>query len=299
MELPEERYPAIDGDPILYRCGFAAEQRIYECNGEDFLSKRDLIDAYGKDAEYTFRKEAEPLENALANVRSVMEGILETTQADNYSVFISSNTPTFRDDRAMIRPYKGNRAEMEKPIHYRNCYEYLMDTWKAEPVFGIEADDALAIHQTEMPDKSIIVSTDKDLWQVPGWHYNWTKEDEGIFYINPEEARHWKYVQILCGDATDNIEGLPGIGEKRAGKILQLQYGSPEEEYDEICRNYYFSYFADTKENRFLKMSPADYLNNVLHMTSDEVYEETKALITLITKEADLEEQEERDSINI
>lgn len=291
MSKPEVFYPAIDGDGVLYRCAFAAQKRIYNHNGQDFNGKKDLDTYLGhkaKPEEYEFRIEAEPVENALANVKNSLQHILEATKANDYTLYVSSNTETFRDRLARIKPYKGNRADMEKPIHYDACMKYILDVWGAEPVVGIEADDACAIHQVNVED-SVIVSMDKDLRQIPGWHYNWVKPEEGIMYVDEDEARYYKYIQILAGDATDNIEGLPGMGEKKAAKLLQNMYGSTEEEYDEVCLDYYINYFLDEEPNRYIDMSPKQYLDMVLGMYAEDVYRETKQLITIITDEKDIE----------
>lgn len=264
-------YVVIDGDSILYRCGFAAQHKVYECDGLDFSSKKELS-AYEKlprDApfEYTSRIDVEPVENALSNVKHTIMAILSDTEAADYTIYISSNTPTFRDKLATIKPYKGNRIANDKPIHYDACKQYIMDVWGALECFGVEADDMVAIKGSE----GIIVSNDKDLLQVPGPHYNWTKPEEGVFEISDAEALHYKYIQILAGDATDNIQGIPGLGEKGASKLLTHMFGATEAEYDEMCRLYYMERLGD-------EVGP-------------HAYEETKSLITIITKETDIERE--------
>jgi hypothetical protein len=53
---------------------------------------------------------------------------------------------------------------------------------------------------------------------VPGWHYNTlTAED---YLITREQALRFFYLQLLTGDATDNIPGLYRIGEKKAATML-------------------------------------------------------------------------------
>jgi len=265
-------YAIIDGDSILYRCGFAAQHKVYECDGLDFSSKKEL-DTYaklprGEHFEYTSRIEVEPIENALANVKNTIESILHATKASDYTIYISSNTPTFRDTLATIRPYKGNRSGNDKPVHYEACRNYIINVWKAEECFGIEADDKVAMECVNRSD-SVLVSNDKDLLQVPCLHFNWTKPDEGLYTITKEDALHYKYIQILAGDSVDNIVGIPGLGEKGAGKLLRNMYGADEEEYDEMCSMYYIEQLGDEEGLR--------------------AYLETKALITIITNAEQLE----------
>lgn len=125
----------------------------------------------------------------------------------------------FRDEIAVTRPYKANRKGTKKPTHYQALRDYLAWSWDATIWDGMEADDAVAIEATELGDKGVIVSLDKDLDQVVGHHYNFAK---GLHYFVDEETAKFNfYKQFLTGDAVDNIEGVRGIGDKRATKLLE------------------------------------------------------------------------------
>ena len=125
----------------------------------------------------------------------------------------------FRDEIAVTRPYKGNRKGTKKPTHYQAIRDYLAWSWDATIWDGMEADDAVAIEATELGDKGVIVSLDKDLDQVVGHHFNFAK---GLhYYVDEETAKFNFYKQFLTGDAVDNIEGVRGIGDKRATKLLE------------------------------------------------------------------------------
>jgi hypothetical protein len=65
----------------------------------------------------------------------------------------------------------------------------------------------------------VICSVDKDLDQIPGWHYNFVKGT--AYHITPEEGMYRFYKQILTGDSADNIIGLKGVGPIRADKMLE------------------------------------------------------------------------------
>jgi 5'-3' exonuclease len=86
---------------------------------------------------------------------------------------------------------------------------------------GIEADDMLAIRATELGDDSVMVTLDKDLDQVVGWHYNFVKKNK--YFITKDEGLLNFYKQFLVGDRTDNIIGVKGIGDKKAHKLLEGQ----------------------------------------------------------------------------
>lgn len=124
----------------------------------------------------------------------------------------------FRNNYAVTVPYKGNRTS-DKPVHYKLLREYLVSSWNAEVSDGIEADDMLAIRQTELGDDSIIVTLDKDLNQVVGWHYNFVKKEK--YYVTQEEGLLNFYKQFLTGDKVDNIIGAKGIGDVKADNMLR------------------------------------------------------------------------------
>jgi len=85
---------------------------------------------------------------------------------------------------------------------------------------GQEADDEVSIQQTLSDQgKSVIVSIDKDLMMVEGYHYNPNKD--ALTKVTKLEGLRWFYEQLLQGDSTDNIPGLKGIGKVTAKKLLE------------------------------------------------------------------------------
>lgn len=183
-----------DGDVFVYRCGFGAQKVI--------------------DGEVV----AEPVENALNGMKQLIKRLLNETRCSTYKIFLSTNNDInlFRNSIAVTKPYKGNRKDFKKPIHYNSIREYLLKYYNTDLVSSIEADDALGIHQSK---NSIICSYDKDLLQVPGRHYNFVKK----LFIDVDEFGGWRnyYSQVLTGDIVDNIPGLFRIGPKKAAYILR------------------------------------------------------------------------------
>lgn len=104
---------------------------------------------------------------------------------------------------------------MKKPKHYEALREHLQRLG-AVVVVGQEADDAVAIEASR--GNYWVVSADKDLMQVPGWHYEPTKCLES--YVEPFQGLKSFYTQVLCGDRVDNIPGLWKVGPVKAAKIL-------------------------------------------------------------------------------
>lgn len=124
----------------------------------------------------------------------------------------------FRYDIAKTVGYKSNRIDLEKPKHY-DALKKRLEKLGAVTIEGIEADDAVAIESTKHLNNIWIVHVDKDLNQLPGWHYNPNKDQE--YFVTEFEGLYSFYTQLLTGDRVDAIPGLAGIGPKKAEKILK------------------------------------------------------------------------------
>ena len=210
------------------------------------LSKGDiqtaLIDADIMLYRAAWKHEGDDIENAYETIDAMFEHIFYVTKCVSYIGFLTGRL-NFRKEIAKTKPYKGNRKDMPMPEHFDDIREYLIENWKCEVVNGMEADDALGICQTEM-DKTVICSIDKDLLQVQGYHYNWNKNE--ISFISEYDAWHKLYSQTLSGDSTDNIMGIPRVGEKKAKKIL-------EECFDErdafvVSLNAYSNFYTESED---------------------------------------------------
>jgi DNA polymerase-1 len=148
---------------------------------------------------------------AYARTEDLVDQILVNTEATEFRLFL-----TGKDNfRYKIYPeYKAHRPK-EKPVWLEAIREYLKATFNAEVIDGQEADDALGINQTE---ETVICSIDKDLLMIPGRHYNFVKDE--YMEVSKEAAIKHFYMQCLQGDRADNIKGIPGIGVKKAEKLL-------------------------------------------------------------------------------
>lgn len=157
---------------------------------------------------------------AIYRIDELLDNILNKTEATSYRAFLTSSS----NFRKQIYPeYKANRTQ-PKPRHLRDLQVYSLEKLNAEYApDGLEADDALAINQTE---DTVICSLDKDLLQVPGHHFSWEINGKGwsrpdTFIEQTElEGLRLFYKQCLKGDTSDNVKGIEGLGEKRATKIL-------------------------------------------------------------------------------
>ena len=165
-------------DILLYRCGFSADSQL----------KKEAREAEPGASDERIKEmldEVDYLHIALGNVKAVVEGVLEKYTGPP-RLFIQGKG-NFRDSVATLRPYKGNRDKSHKPKYVAEIRDYLINVHGAEEVHGQESDDAIGIAQTQAPPGStIIVSTDKDMDQIAGYHYNWVKDEE--YFVQDEDA---------------------------------------------------------------------------------------------------------------
>lgn len=207
----KELIPLIDTDIFRFRCGFAADaQIIREAKLHEPDATPERIAQMVAETDYVAM--------ALQNVKTVFEALTDRF-SDNYKAYIHKEG-NFRYDVATIKPYKGNRDKTHKPKYFNEISRYIVDTWGAIEVEGIESDDAIGIEQSMAPwGTTVICSNDKDMKQIAGYHFNWVKNEFEM--VTPEDADTMFYWQLLVGDTSDNIPGINQIGEKRATALLQ------------------------------------------------------------------------------
>lgn len=172
---------------------------------------------------------------AISRCADFMEELVMKPWVGDYKGFLTGSG-NYRYDIAKTQPYKGNR-KAEKPKHYDLLREYLIKAWGCEVVEGQEADDAIGIMASENEDKEsfVIMSIDKDLDMIEGWHYNFVKDNK--YFIEPFEALKRFYSQILTGDNVDNIPGLKGIGPAKSAKIL-AECDNEQKLFDAVLKAY-------------------------------------------------------------
>ena len=214
----------IDGYALLYRSHFA-------------LIRNPLITSYGLDT------------SALFGFINQILKIIRKEKPDYIVCAFDSKGKNFRHE--IYGLYKANRPEM--PIELQNQLPHLWDALRALkiPVIkkkGFEADDIIGTLVTDAEKKgllSYIVSGDKDFMQLindkiflyaPGNR----KSPNPIIYDAKKVEEKWgippkKIIDLLglMGDASDNVPGVSGIGEKTAVKLIN-EYGSVEGAIDNI-----------------------------------------------------------------
>ncbi len=175
--------------------------------------------------------------NAVYGFLNIMLKILEEEKPDYLTVAFDEHQPTFRHE--MYQEYKGTRKKM--PDELREQVPLIQDVLQAMGVCivkqgGLEADDILGTiaRQAERDGIEVsLVSGDRDLLQLATEHIliripktkrggteieNYHTQDVIDKYgLTPAQIVDLKG---LMGDSSDNIPGVPGVGEKTATKIL-------------------------------------------------------------------------------
>lgn len=188
--------------------------------------------------------------NAIYGFLNILFKILDEEKPEYLTVAFDVNAPTFRHQ--MYEQYKGTRKPMAAEL--REQVPLMKEMLKAMGVVtiekaGYEADDLLGTIAKSAEGQGIevsIVSGDRDLLQLASEHIKIripkTKksgtEVEDYFAAQVVEKYHvspteFIDVKALMGDTSDNVPGVPGIGEKTATKIIS-QYGSIENAYAHI-----------------------------------------------------------------
>ncbi|MBR5795211.1 MAG: DNA polymerase I [Erysipelotrichaceae bacterium] len=178
--------------------------------------------------------------NALYGFALMMQKAIELITPDRILVAFDAGKKTFRHD--VYAEYKGTRkpADDELKIQFPIVREYLdaMNISRYEQE-GIEADDIIGSMVKKYPDWQInVLSSDKDLLQLIDETTSVWLMKKGLSEIEEMdiEALYARYqlapkqiidLKGLMGDASDNIPGIPKVGEKTALKLLE-QFGSVE-----------------------------------------------------------------------
>jgi DNA polymerase I len=175
--------------------------------------------------------------NAVYGFTSMLVKVLTDEQPDFIVVAFDTGAPTFRD--AMDAEYKAGRKETPAVFSAQlPLIREVLDTLQI-PVLtkeGVEADDVIATLATEADQAGldvIVVTGDRDTFQLvhdPHVKVLYNKrgvsdyalyDEAGIVErtggVTPEQYPDYA---ALRGDTSDNLPGVPGIGEKTAAKLI-------------------------------------------------------------------------------
>ncbi|MBI4659997.1 MAG: DNA polymerase I [Verrucomicrobia bacterium] len=214
----QKRLFLLDGMALVYRAHFA-------------LIRRPIFTSKGVNT------------SALFGFTQTLLDIIATQSPTHLVVAFDTDTPTQRHRE--YPDYKIQREAMPEDLSLALPHVRRMIEAFRIPVItcdGFEADDIIGtlVRRAEREDfVSYMVTPDKDFSQLvteKTFLYKPSRMGEGIEILGlPEVLSKWgiknpsQVIDILglWGDATDNIPGVPGIGEKTAGKLI-AEYGSVE-----------------------------------------------------------------------
>lgn len=148
---------------------------------------------------------------------SALERYRDTLKADRMIVCLTAPD----NWRKKLWPdYKANRSDKDRPVLLGHCHGFLSTHYETARWPRLEADDVMGV-LSQTIDGSVIVSVDKDMRTVPCRLYNPGKPEDGIVWIDEVMAHEWHMMQTLTGDAVDGYKGCPGIGPKKAEKVVR------------------------------------------------------------------------------
>lgn len=201
----------VDADPLVYRSGFASQETV-------------------EDEYIGTAVRAQPVEFALHIVKTSIEAMQDAVQnhfgkSKIHTALVLSGPDNYRFKLATIRPYKGSRSPT-LPVHYQKIRDYLTGQYGAKVVHRREADDEISIRawrSWRAGERNYVVATvDKDLDQIPGWHYDYMKH---VFYFVDEvDAQMALWRQILSGDPSDDVPGAWRFGPVSAKNAVDYCY---------------------------------------------------------------------------
>lgn len=182
--------------------------------------------------------------NAIFGFLNIMLSIIEKEKPDYLGIAFDLSAPTFRHQ--FSEEYKGNRKGMPEELRVQMpLLKQVLGAMHIQMISkeGFEADDVLGTLAKEGEKNGMqvtVVSGDRDLFQITSDQIEikiprtkktgteiesfFAKDVIETYGVTPTE---FVDVKGLMGDSSDNIKGVPGIGEKTAVKLIK-EYGSIE-----------------------------------------------------------------------
>ena len=203
---------------------------VFLVDGSGFIFRAYF--ARARTADPVFQRKSDGMVTEVVTLFSnMLDKYRRETDADHMAVIFDASGQSFRN--RIYGDYKANRREM--PDDLRPQLEHVRRAAAAFDICQIEmpdfeADDLIATyarHATEAGAEVTILSSDKDLMQLVDDRVKMRDpmtdrpigeaEVREKFGVGPDKVVD---VQALCGDSTDNVPGVPGIGVKTAAELI-------------------------------------------------------------------------------
>ncbi|MFA5516949.1 MAG: 5'-3' exonuclease H3TH domain-containing protein, partial [Desulfuromonadales bacterium] len=176
--------------------------------------------------------------NAVYGFTNMLLKAMREENPDHLAVIFDAKGPSFRKE--IYAEYKANRLAMpDDLVPQIPLIKEVVRAFRlpAIELAGFEADDIIATLTRKFVAEGMditIVTGDKDLMQVVGEHVRLYDTMKDKFFGLAEVAERFggppeKVAEVLAlaGDSSDNIPGVPGIGEKTARELI-IEFGSLE-----------------------------------------------------------------------
>jgi DNA polymerase I len=210
-----ERLYIVDGHGYLFRAHYGL---MNASKGERREVRLSTAEGFPTGALYVFAR--------------MLMRMAQDTQPDRMVVVFDSGRQSFRTE--LYPDYKAHRPDPPEELvvqmpYFRKIVQGLR--WPVLAIPGVEADDVIATLARQALERQwevVIYSADKDLMQLVGpgitmidslHQRTYSPEEvEKKFGVGPAKVADFL---ALVGDTSDNIPGIPGVGEKTASKLLQ------------------------------------------------------------------------------
>lgn len=200
--------------------------------------------------------------------------ITSLSGAEHTILHLTAQGSTKGDRRvvATIKPYQGNRSNSRRPRNWAPLRHNLETTQYPDFITKVwatrEADDAFAMYAHNDARNTVLVTQDKDMRMLPGWHMDWA--DYTMFYVAPGTYRAvnphngkvygtaWFWLQLLQGDTADNIPGLPRYFGKLCGEVTArqaLEHTTTDLDAFDHIRDAYEAQYGDDWANRMVEQA--------------------------------------------
>ncbi len=200
----------LDGHSLIFRAYYAISDSMVTSNG------------YPTNATYGFL--------------SMLTNLVRDQSPTHVGVAFDRSEPTFRHE--LVDEYKGGRKETPETLLPQ--FEFVQEILEgfdipAISLAGFEADDViatLASRASSRGDQVVVISGDRDTFQLvedPFIQVLYNKrgvseyelyDEDGIFKRSGVTPRLYVNYAALRGDVSDNLPGVPGVGEKTAAKLI-------------------------------------------------------------------------------
>lgn len=176
---------------------------------------------------------------AIYGFLSILLRLIKEQKPTHIAAAFDLHAPTFRHE--MFKDYKATRKPMDEELRQQvEPLKQLITAMgiKIVSLQGYEGDDILGTLSKRFDDECIIVTGDRDSFQLvsPTTKVFWTKKGVSDIEVYDEErllqdgftVSQFIDYKALRGDTSDNVPGIPGVGEKTAKQLLE-KYGSLDE----------------------------------------------------------------------